>query len=101
MIHTTIFIIYAVLLFVGAFMGYRAGSKISLIMATFSGIVVSAGILLSDVNPLAGTWLIALMSFVLTVMFAKRLLLTKKFMPSGMLLLASLIVLAVAFKHLV
>ena len=101
MIHTTIFTAYAILLFVGGFMGLKAGSKISLIMGFFSAVVVGAGVYLSGSNPLSGFCLVALMSFVLTVMFAKRFLKTKKFMPSGMLLLASLIVLALAFKHLV
>lgn len=101
MTATTIFIIYAVLLFAGAFMGYKAGSKISLIMGLFSSAVVGVGIFLIGHNPLAGYWLIALMSFVLVVMFAKRLLITKKFMPSGIILLASIIILALAFKNLV
>ncbi len=101
MVHTTIFIIYALLLFVGGFIGLKAGSKISLIMGFFSAAVMGVGIYLLNGNALAGYWLIALISFVLVVMFAKRFLKTKKFMPSGMLLLSSLVVLALAFKHLV
>ena len=82
-----ILITYAGLLMIGGIMGYlKAQSKISLIAGLLSGIVVLAGLYLSRTNYKSGMLLIAITSSLLTIMFIQRFLVTKKFMPSGMLL---------------
>lgn len=67
---------------IGAFL--RTGSKPSIISGVIAGIVL-AGAYLKDNVPLAlGT------AAVLTLVFGIRLFKTKKFMPAGMLCIASL-----------
>ena len=80
------FPIYAILLIVGGVIGFKkAGSKISLYAGVFSGIVVGFGIYMDSMG------LIFAVSLLLIGSFTARLLKTKKFMPSGLLLVLSAI----------
>ena len=88
-----VLVIYGFLMFSGAWKGYKAGSTISLIMGVLSGILIFACIIAAQKGYSgAYTFLFIYIAF-LTGMFLSRLLKTKKFMPSGMLLLLSLIAL--------
>ena len=97
MIGTTtaqiLLVVYAVLLLVGGFIGYRkAGSRPSLIAGTISGLValVAAGVMARDAR---GIWLGIVLAAMMLVVFAIRFAKTRKFMPSGMLGVLSLVVL--------
>lgn len=83
---------YAIFLFIGAFMGLKAGSKVSLIMGLVSGVLVLLGVcwIKSDIRN--GYLFLTLLNGLLTIVFVLRLLKTKSFMPSGMLLMVSLAV---------
>ena len=81
---------YALLLFVGGFMGMKAGSRVSLIMGIVSGSLVLVGVYLLGVTPKTGYIFLAVINALLSVVFIKRYLATKKIMPSGMLLVLSL-----------
>src|SRR6187399_921168 len=78
--------IYVVLLVVGGFVGFlKAGSKVSLIASVASAIplaLTAAGVLPFPVAPVV--------LGLLVVQFIIRLAKTKRFMPSGMLLLVTL-----------
>jgi uncharacterized membrane protein (UPF0136 family) len=91
--------VYAVLLGIGGLMGYlKAGSRPSLIAGSISALVALGAVGLSAVYPRLGVPLGLLLSITLFVMFGYRYAVkTRKFMPSGLLAIASLIVLAVMF----
>ena len=90
---------YGIFLIIGAYFGFKAGSKISLIMGIVSGILVFVGIYLAGQNPSVGYGLLTVLTGSLTIMFVMRLIKTGKMMPSGMLLLISLIALAVSISE--
>ncbi len=77
---------YGLFLFMGAYFGAKAGSKISMIMGLVSGALVFAGLYLTGTNARNGFFYLTLVSGFLTGIFIMRLLKTHKFMPSGMLL---------------
>ena len=91
--------IYAVLLGIGGLMGYlKAGSRPSLIAGSISAAVAARPVGLSAANPRLGVPLGLLLSITLFVLFGYRYAVkTRKFMPSGLLAIASLVVLAVMF----
>ena len=95
-----VLITYGLFLILGGFMGFKKGSKISLIMGLASGILVLLGVWLLTVNPKAAWVSLSCLNALLTVSFASRLIKTKKFMPSGMLLLITLAVLLFCLTHL-
>ena len=82
---------YGFFLFLGAFFGWKAGSKVSLIMGIVSGILIFAGLGLMSANPKMGLLLLTIIGGGLSFVFVKRLIATAKFMPSGMLLIVSAI----------
>lgn len=91
--------IYALLLGIGGLMGYlKAGSRSSLIAGSISAVVALAALGLSVADHQLGVPLGLLLSITLFVLFGYRYAVkTGKFMPSGLLAVASLIVLAVMF----
>ena len=97
---TTIFVIYAVLMLLGGIFGFvKAGSKASLIMGIISGILIFAGVaLLGQGQYAAGRAVLTFTSFFLSGIFGLRLFRTRKFMPSGMLLVLSLIASALSVR---
>jgi len=91
--------IYAVLLAVGGAIGYvKAGSRSSLIAGSISAITAALALALSIRSNRWGVPLGLLLSISLFVLFGYRYAAkTRKFMPSGLLAVASLVVLAVMF----
>lgn len=79
--------IYIVLLLVGGLIGFlKAKSKVSLITSTLFAVILG----ICAVEKLRVEWSWGILSF-LALIFFIRLLKTKKFMPSGMMLLITLI----------
>jgi len=92
--------VYGVLMLGGGFMGYvKAGSKMSLIMGVVSAIVIFVGLYLSKANKQMGYGLISAMSALLVATFIVRLVKTGSFMPSGMLVILSIIAVVVSVKQ--
>ena len=86
--------LYGVLMIAGGIIGYRkAGSKPSLYAGSASGALLLCAWLLSMASLTAGLWLGAIVSLFLCGIFAFRVSEARKFMPSGMLLLTSVIAL--------
>jgi len=92
-----ILLIYGVLMIVGGIMGFKkANSKMSLIMGIISGIVIFVGVAVAQNIPKCGYGIITLMTGLLIVVFIIRLIKTKKFMPSGMILILSIVAFAIS-----
>lgn len=91
--------IYALLLGVGGLIGYfKAGSRPSLIAGSLSAIAAAIALVLSIRASRWGVPLGLLLSMSLFVLFGYRYAVkTRKFMPTGLLAVASLVVLGVMF----
>jgi len=82
---------YGLLMILGAFLGFKAGSKVSLIMGLVSGILVFGGLAIMRSNARMGLLFLSIIGGVLSVTFLMRFLKTQKVMPSGMLLTISIL----------
>ncbi|MFI5458275.1 MAG: TMEM14 family protein [Isosphaerales bacterium] len=91
--------IYAILLVVGGLIGYlKAGSRPSLIAGMASALAALAALVLSVRNIRWGVPLGMILSIALFLLFGYRYAVkTRKFMPSGLLAVVSLVVLAAMF----
>ena len=93
--------VYIVLLLVGGLIGFlKAKSKVSLISSAVFAALLILTTLRSVFQPGFALTLANLTLLVLLVVFAVRLAKTKKFMPSGLILIATVAVLAVVNIHL-
>jgi uncharacterized membrane protein (UPF0136 family) len=86
---------YAILMLLGGVMGYRAGSRASLIAGSVSGLVLLFAWWVAQHHLAVGLWIGVVIGLVLSVVFGRRYARTRKMMPSGMLLGFSLITVAV------
>jgi uncharacterized membrane protein (UPF0136 family) len=87
----TVLWVYIVLLIVGGLFGYfKAGSKVSLITSAVSAAILVLCTLGFVFQPYMANVVMAL----LLVVFAIRLTKTKKFMPSGLMLVLTVVTLA-------
>ncbi len=94
-------VVYAILLLVGGLIGFiKAGSRPSLIAGTIGGALalVASGLMVRDVR---GVWLGIVLSLLMMVVFAIRFGKGRKFMPSGLLGIVSLVVLIVLISSTV
>lgn len=77
---------------IGGVVGFLKGkSKPSLVAGLVSGAALIASYSVSLRNPTTGFLLGAIICVILVIVFAARLVKTKKFMPSGMLLALSVV----------
>ena len=97
--QNTILWIYIVLLLVGGLIGFlKAGSKVSLIASSVSAALLIIASIPSLFQPGIRQILVESILAALLVLFAVRLTKTKKFMPSGLMLVLTLATLAA--RHL-
>jgi uncharacterized membrane protein (UPF0136 family) len=83
---------YVTLLFIGGLMGFiKAGSKISLITSSISALLVA----LCALGILKPFWIADIVVGLLAVFFAMRFFKGKKFMPAGLTMVCSVIVLGI------
>ena len=89
---------YSILSIVGGVIGFKqAGSKMSLISGSISGVLLGiAGVLLLQGMD-AGQWLSRIVSLVLVIVFISRLVKTKKFMPAGLMVIVGTITFIVSY----
>lgn len=81
-------IVYGVMAFIGGTIGYRqAKSKMSLISGIASGILLLLGAIAQIQGHTWGLWLMTGVTAILTLVFAIRLIKTRKFRPAGFMLL--------------
>jgi uncharacterized membrane protein (UPF0136 family) len=96
--HTVLWI-YIVLLLVGGLIGFlKAGSKVSLISATVAAALLIIVQLPGVFQPGFARIVADVIMAVLLVVFAMRLAKTRKFMPSGLMLIVT--VAALLLRHL-
>jgi uncharacterized membrane protein (UPF0136 family) len=92
----TILWIYIVLLVIGGLIGFiKAKSKVSLIMSA----VFAAALSLCAADIIFKAYVADILLAALIVVFAMRLVKTKKFMPAGMMLVITIITLALRHIH--
>lgn len=85
-------LVFAAVMFAGGLIGYlTAGSRASLISGTASAGLLVLAFFLARTNPIQGLQAAAVLSALLAVVFAIRAFKTRKFMPSGMLLILSIV----------
>ncbi|MFA6212398.1 MAG: TMEM14 family protein [Candidatus Obscuribacterales bacterium] len=95
-------IILSTFVLVGGIIGFKkAGSKASLIAGGISSVLLDACFALGFANMQAGFIAALVVTGLLDAFFAKRLMKSKKFMPSGMILLLCLITQALIAAALV
>lgn len=100
MVDQVILGIYGIFLLVGGYFGFKKGSMVSLAMGIVSGLLIFIGLWLMTLNP-RGAWIfLSCVSGFLTLTFTMRFIKTKAFMPSGMLLTISGIMLVFCLFHL-
>ncbi len=86
---------YILLLLVGGLIGfYKAGSKVSLITSAVAAALLVLTRLQGVLEPSFGRGLANVIMALLLVVFAIRLAKTKKFIPSGLMLALTIVVLA-------
>src|SRR5689334_21516438 len=87
--------VYAALLIGGGYIGYaKAGSRSSLLSGIFSGGITIVALVISVGQPTIGFWIAAVLAVMMLAFFVARLMKTRKFMPSGVMALTSLVVAA-------
>ena len=92
---TKVLWIYIVLLVIGGLFGFFKGkSKVSLIMS----VAFAAALSLCAANIIFQPYVADILLAALMVVFAMRLVKTKKFMPAGFMLIVTLA--ALAFRHI-
>jgi len=80
--------VYIALLLAGGLMGYlKAGSKVSLITAAVFAVALAAA---GYAGMIYGAQVVLALLLVLLVVFALRLLKTRKFMPAGLMVVVTL-----------
>jgi len=91
----TVLWIYIVLLLIGGLIGfYKAKSKVSLITSAVFAALLALTTLRGIFQPGFALGLANVLMAVLLVVFAVRLTKTKKFMPSGLMLVVTIVALA-------
>jgi len=97
--------LYAVLILVGGIMGHaKAGSTASLVMGVISGafLLIAAWMMWTKTPSLRrqGAYLALIVTFLLDTFFSYRYMVSMKFMPSGLLSIASRVVILLIVNHL-
>jgi len=91
---------YGILAIAGGILGYiKAGSQTSLISGLVSGILLVVAGLAHQQNAGWGLLLAVIITLILIGVFAVRYIKTRKFMPSGLMVLAGLLAIAGLSTH--
>lgn len=94
--------LYGILSIVGGIIGYKsAGSKVSLISGTISGLLLLIAAYLQLQGQTWGLTLAIIITSILVIVFAVRLAKTRKFMPAGLMVVLGVAALIAMFSQLV
>jgi uncharacterized membrane protein (UPF0136 family) len=95
-------IAYGVLAVVGGIIGYvQAQSKASLISGSISGLLLIVAGVMQLQGQVAGLTLATVITSVLVIVFAIRLIKTRKFMPAGLMSLLGVVSLGLMVSQLI
>jgi uncharacterized membrane protein (UPF0136 family) len=101
MMESIVAIAYGVLAVVGGILGYtKAGSKMSLISGSVSGVLLILSGLLMRTIGIKGLILATVVTGILLVVFAVRLANTRKFMPAGLMVMTGVGAIAIFINAL-
>ncbi len=93
--------LYGILSIIGGIIGYKsAGSKVSLISGTISGLLLLIAAYLQLQAQSWGLTLAIIVTSILIVVFTVRLAKTRKFMPAGLMVILGIVALAVMLFEL-
>lgn len=91
-LFTSAILVYGFVVAIGGILGYaKARSRVSLISGVASGVALAIAWVASLSNPQQGLLLAVFIAFALLTVFAGRYIRSRRFMPSGLLALVSLI----------
>ncbi|MEO0684386.1 MAG: TMEM14 family protein [Cyanobacteria bacterium J06649_11] len=94
--------LYGILSIIGGIIGYKsAGSKVSLISGTISGLLLIIAAYLQIQGQNVGLILAVIITSLLVIVFAVRLMKTRKIMPAGLMVILGLVTLMVMLSPLV
>ncbi len=94
--------LYGILSIIGGIIGYKsAGSKVSLISGTISGLLLMVAAYLQLQGQSWGLTLAVIITSLLVIVFAIRLAKTRKLMPAGLMVVLGLMTLIAMFSQLV
>ena len=94
--------LYGILSIIGGIIGYKsAGSKVSLISGTISGLLLLVAAYVQLQGQTWGLTLAVIITAVLVIVFAIRLVKTRKLMPAGLMVVLGLVTLIAMFSQLV
>jgi uncharacterized membrane protein (UPF0136 family) len=98
--NETVLWVYIVLLMAGGLIGFfKAGSQVSLIMSTLFAVALVVTAIPGLFRPGFSKGAADVLMSILLVVFTLRLAKTKKFMPSGLMLVITLAALALRHLH--
>ncbi|MEH1837510.1 MAG: TMEM14 family protein [Nostoc sp.] len=93
---------YGILAIAGGIIGYiQARSKISLLSGSISGLLLLLAAYFQLQGQTWGSILAVIVTTVLVIVFAVRLVKTRKFMPAGLMTILGILVLAVMVSQMV
>ncbi|MEM9922547.1 MAG: TMEM14 family protein [Cyanobacteria bacterium P01_D01_bin.50] len=93
---------YGALAIIGGIIGYKsAGSKVSLISGTISGLLLLITAYLQWSGVIWGFNLAVVITSILVIVFAIRLIKTRKVMPAGLMFVLGLVTLVVMLSQFV
>ena len=90
------FIVFGLLTIIGGIMGWRAGSSISLIAGSISGLLLLLAAFLLPNNIAVGLALAAIVSLALALQFVPKFISKSAFMPAGLMSVLSVLGLIMA-----
>ena len=94
--------LYGILSIIGGIIGYKsAGSKVSLISGTISGLLLLTAAFVQLQGLSWGSNLAVIITSILMIVFAIRLVKTRKLMPAGLMVILGLVTLIVMLSPLV
>lgn len=94
--------LYGILSIIGGIIGYKsAGSKVSLISGTISGLLLLVAAYVQFQGQTWGLTLAAIITSILVIVFAVRFGKTRKFMPAGLMVGLGVAALIAMFSQLV
>ncbi|MDZ7960736.1 MAG: TMEM14 family protein [Aulosira sp. DedQUE10] len=95
-------LVYGILALIGGIIGYvQASSKVSLLSGTISGLLLIFAAFLQLQGQIWGLFAAALITAVLVVFFSLRLAKTRKFMPSGLMVILGVLALVLMVNQMV